>query len=237
MWTSTFYGHWDYWELEDKVTFNGPEKLIEVVPGITSLSVQADIYSAFKRWVQLNDNAKYLEAIIAIGGQELRPGEFLDSTFFLVNGWKLKPYPGSYDLVITGNIVSEDQSPIRVDADEPDMGSNNINIATNSSVIVRQVETGSGGSGSFTQEDRSNLVTVRDKVFAIEGILEGTITARLEEAQAAQITDLQSKLKDLWELHGLNTAKPVTVSPTGRSVGDITQNITESGDTVTVTRE
>lgn len=43
---TTFFGFWDYWELRHKVTFDGVNKLIEVNPGVTSLDVQRDLYSA-----------------------------------------------------------------------------------------------------------------------------------------------------------------------------------------------
>ena len=51
-----------------KVTFDGPNKLIIVNPGIVELDVQVDIYSDWKEWAATGDNLKYPPALRTIGG-------------------------------------------------------------------------------------------------------------------------------------------------------------------------
>jgi len=152
MLTSAFYGYFDYWNLYHKVTFDGINKLIIVNNGVTQLDVKRDVYSSWKEWVFLEQNSQYERALETVGGEPTVAGQFLDVTYFLVNGWKIKPYSGSYTLNIIGNIFDIDGGQIKVDADINPLFPNNISINTNTSVIVRQVSSGgSGGSGDNTE--------------------------------------------------------------------------------------
>lgn len=131
-----YYGFWDYWKLYHKVTFDGANRLILVNEGVTDLDVQRDIYSAWKEWALYETNARYLKAINVIGGEPTVGAEKLDATYFLINGWKIKPYPGSYTLNIRGNIFDVDGGEIKVNADRDPLFSNNITLNLNTSVIV-----------------------------------------------------------------------------------------------------
>ena len=106
-----FYNQWDYWGLFNKVTFDGPNKLIYIVDEVTEIDVKRDIYSAWKEWVLVGGhvNAKYLAAIRGTGGDPLGGGTFLDGYFFLINGWKLVPPKDNLtaDINITGNLYDE----------------------------------------------------------------------------------------------------------------------------------
>ena len=68
-----FYNQWGYWELFNKVTFDGPNKLIYIVDEVTELDVKRDIYSAWKEWVLVNGhiNSKFEPAIRGTGGDPL----------------------------------------------------------------------------------------------------------------------------------------------------------------------
>ena len=68
MLTSLYYGHWDYWELRHKVTFDGVNRLIWINDGVTSLDMQIDVYSDWKEWMLLGDNTKYYSAFNTVGG-------------------------------------------------------------------------------------------------------------------------------------------------------------------------
>jgi hypothetical protein len=75
-----------------KVSFDGPNKLIHVLPGVGSLDVKADIYSRWKDWIMVTDNAKYLQALRTTGGDPTNPSntEFAPRYYFLTNGWRVK---------------------------------------------------------------------------------------------------------------------------------------------------
>lgn len=113
-----FYGNrwmWDPDQYPDqKVVFDGLNKLIYVNEGVTELDVKIDIYSAWKEWV-LNSpeypyTATWKEAISVIGGEPLNDTLNVGSTFFLENGWRIQPYSSStpYTLSINGNIFTRE---------------------------------------------------------------------------------------------------------------------------------
>jgi len=102
---------WDHWNLFHKVSFDGPNKLILVSEGTTTLDIKTDVYSAWKEWVVVlgllnlhDENPGFLQAIRAIGGEPTVGVASIGSTFFLTNGWRLKSYPGNYTLQVNGNI-------------------------------------------------------------------------------------------------------------------------------------
>jgi hypothetical protein len=117
------YGYYEFWELYDpandfygnqKVTFDGIYKIIYVNEGETDLNVQSDLYSNWKEWVQVRDNAKYEQAFTAIGGQPISDVQSVGITYFLENGWRIQPWPGNYVLTIDGNLYTREagQNPI-----------------------------------------------------------------------------------------------------------------------------
>lgn len=79
----------EYWGLNGKVTFDGVLKLITVGDSTNNLSIKTDVYSAWKEWAMLRDNAKYLPAIRASGGDPIGGGEFTGDVYFLINGWRI----------------------------------------------------------------------------------------------------------------------------------------------------
>ena len=201
MLTSLYYGHWDYWELRHKVTFDGINKLILINDGVTELDMQIDVYSDWKEWMLLYDNTKYLSAFNTVGGEPTIAGQRLDVTYFLINGWKFKPFPGSYDLVIVGNVFDVDGGSIKVPADILAGEPNNISITTNTSVIVRQIDSTSSTGSAWdpdtivsaslfgVQEDA--LYNIEGRVIAIETILQSPVTASLVPSQSSSLWNVE----------------------------------------------
>lgn len=135
-----YYNYWDYWNFYHSVTFDGPNKLILVNDGVTELDVRVDIYSDWKEWMLGHDGiipSRYIDAVENIGGQPLPGGRVVGSTFFLINGWRIKPYSGSYQLRVNGNLyTTEGDSPF-VDADGY---LNNIRIESTVSTLVEALQ-------------------------------------------------------------------------------------------------
>ena len=125
-----------------KVTFDGPNKLIIVNSGQTYISVKTDLYSAWKQWVQIGNNMAFLPALSAIGADPLPGGAVLGSTFFLENGWKIRPYEGNHTLTIVGNLYSRDGSDPFVDT----LGTWNIRIVSSVSTLVETTTVGGVGT-------------------------------------------------------------------------------------------
>ena len=210
--TSLYYGFWDYWELHHKVTFDGVNKLILINEGETSIDIQRDIYSAWKEWVRQESNSRYLKALNVIGGESTVGDEKLDATYFLINGWRIKPYPGSYTLTLTGNIFEVDGGEIKVDADINPLFPNNITINLNTSVIVRRLETTS--SGSFSNNVTASLVPAQ--------------SASLSSIET-QINSMNTWLKEVWQMHGLENGSELKVTQTSRTFANVSQSISTVG--------
>lgn len=225
MWTSAYYNHWDYWKLYHKVTFDGINKLILVNDGVTSLDVQIDIYSSWKEWILLDDyiNAKYEQALTTVGGEPTIENQKLDVTYFLINGWKIKPYPGSYTLNIVGNLFDVDGGEIKVSADTSFAGGlvvpNNITINTNTSVIVRQVTP----EVYFSDTDRGTLSDVSASVVDIQSTL---------DSQGLQIDDISGSVNSnnnlLLDISSSNSSEFNSISASNSYQEQILQELSAS---------
>jgi hypothetical protein len=126
-------------------TFDGPNKLIILSAGTTVLDVK-DLYSRWKDWVAVSDNSKYLPAVVVLGGDPLPGGRYLGTTYFIENGWKIRPYEGNHTLVVSGNMYSRDGSDPFVNT----IGSYNVRIMITVSNLVDTVATG-GGVGTVAE--------------------------------------------------------------------------------------
>ena len=160
----------DIWEYNHKVTFDGQNKLILINKDVTEINVQVDIYSDWKEWLKLRDNAKYLQALRAVGGDSLGGGESLGGQFFLLNGWRLRTWEGDHTLNVNENI--------RIDEFDPDIltspnvfvrtvGQYEILINLAVSQITNVVE-GGGSSGSFDSTDRTTLTNIETIVQSMQ---------------------------------------------------------------------
>lgn len=92
------YGFWEFWAPyspangifgQQKVTFDGDNKRIIINPEETNIFVKPDIYSAWKEWLSVRDNSKYLPAFSTTGGDPVGGGLYTGDVYFLINGWKV----------------------------------------------------------------------------------------------------------------------------------------------------
>ena len=183
-----YYNYWDYWNLYHKVTFDGPNKLILVNPGVTELDVKEDIYSDWKEWMLGHDSvitAMYLEASEAIGGQPLPGSRFLGSTFFLVNGWRIKPYSGSYRLTVNGNLYTTEGDTPYLDADG---NLNNIRIESVVSTLVETV-------GVLNVDSATSLANIANEVW--NTTLSEVASAGADSENAAETVEAIKRLTAL----------------------------------------
>lgn len=96
--------------MADIVTFDGPNKIItEIsVAGDNEMDV-VEIYSEWKEWAAASDNFKFLNAFAVVGGDPISPVQNLGSTFFLENGWRIRPAELSHKLTLIGNIFTREE--------------------------------------------------------------------------------------------------------------------------------
>lgn len=153
------------------ITFNGVTKVISFDTSTTSVDVQ-DIYSRWVDWILTSDNSKYLPAIRAIGGDPLPGGKALGLTYFLLNGWKIKPYEESHTLTVNGNLYSEDGSNPFIDT----VGDYQVMVISSVSNLVDSVSSGSSG---LTTEEHDKLMGMSDS---------GSLTPTQEEQLMKTLT-------------------------------------------------
>jgi len=165
---SLYFANWTFWEAYDpesgtyggqKVTFDGPNKLILINDGETEIDFRVDVYSNWKEWLLSAENAKYEEAISVIGGDPLPGNRILGSTFFLENGWRIRSWEGDHILTITGNVFTrEGDDPVL-----PSEGEHKITVNFNTSTLVE-------GGRQIGAELGIDSVLQIDEVWKIHGL-------------------------------------------------------------------
>lgn len=202
-----------------KVTFDGVNKIIQVNNNITSLDVKIDLYSDWKEWTLISDNSKFLPAFSAIGGDPL-PSSNLGTTYFIENGWKIRPYEGNHTLRISGNLYARDGSdPV---------------INTTGSFNVRVVQTVSNIVDTITTSGSS--LTAQQVATAVRDELQSEL-AHLVSLANGLTTTQATQLLEIYNLYGLDPTKPLIVSNTTRSAGfGISQTITKVANQTTIQR-
>lgn len=89
--------------------FNGTDKIITFDASTLSLDIQ-DLWSRYADWLEISDNSKYLQAMRIVGGDSLPGSKQLGITYFMLNGWKIRPFEETHVLSVDGNLYSEDGS-------------------------------------------------------------------------------------------------------------------------------
>jgi hypothetical protein len=131
-------------------TFDGDNLRIILDSGVTSVDVEIDLYSDWKEWSQLSDNAKYPAAFRTVGGDALTPGIDAGAYFFIQNqsGWRIRPPEENITILVNGNLAPEESTlPILV----PTLG--------NFSVLV-------DGLQPITQNVDTILTSVQESLYA-----------------------------------------------------------------------
>lgn len=132
-------------------TFDGPNKRIVLTAGTTNVSVQ-DMYSRWIDWLDADtNNGRYLPAFSTVGGDPLPGGIYLGTTYFLENGWKVRPQEADHQLTISGNICSRDGSSPLV----PTIGTYNVVVSMTVSNLLNTVAT---GGNSYTLGEIADAV-------------------------------------------------------------------------------
>ena len=89
------FGHWVEWALEEKIVFDGVNKLMVVYDHITTLDIQEDVWSAWVRWRGMGNRGydRFEDAMDFSGYDEIPDGRGGTTrtglTYFLTNGWRL----------------------------------------------------------------------------------------------------------------------------------------------------
>jgi len=113
-------------------------------PAVVVLQAR-EIYSEWKDWL-LADPARlgYPPAFTVIGGESFTLTEAAGSTFFLENGWRIRPNEYAHKLQVVGNIVAKDVLTGIADQSVfvPTLGAYNVHTETKVSNLVDQIALG-----------------------------------------------------------------------------------------------
>lgn len=89
------------------ITISGGAKTITL--GTAGSFSAEEIYSDWKEWVALVDNAKYLPAFSTSGGEDVGGGQEIAPYFFVRNdlGWVVKMPSADGEIIISGNLFPQ----------------------------------------------------------------------------------------------------------------------------------
>jgi len=212
------YGNWQFWSVynpplllgNQKVTFDGPNKVIIVNEGVTELDFREDVYSAWKEWVldpnQLN--SKYDYALTAIGGDPLPGDRQLGTTYFLENGWRMRTWEGDHELTVTGNVFTRTGVPLFVSTLNPWTITINLNTATLVETILPDI--------SIQQEDIDGIATA-----TWAEVLSGTSAG---DRLIALATALANVDQDVWD-YIIDSGKSQSAGDKLKAIATKTQDI------------
>jgi len=149
-------------------TFDGPNKLIILDPGTTSITAPV-LYSEWKDWMMIGTNSRFLPAFgQSVGGEPIGGGQLVGSFFFIQNGWRIRPQEASHTLIITGNLFPV---PDNAAVMAPTVGSYNVIVSFARSSISTTTVT-----GSVAQDDITAIKQL------VEDNLDAAISTRLAES-------------------------------------------------------
>ncbi len=205
------------------VTFDGVNRIItEVSTGTDNEISVAEVYSRWKLYVKANP--QFLQAMSVVGGDPITPTQNLGATFFLENGWRIRPAEFSHKLTMVGNLFTREpgQSPF-VDT----IGAFTVNTETRVSSLV---------DSSVSRLDLAQLLqfVYIDTENGVDGTDEGvgTPTNPVSNIADARVIANRDKLRgykirgevtldqnyDGWEFEGLGSEDAATVILGGQSV-------------------
>lgn len=228
MFTSINFGFWEFWDYNptlgffgsQKVTFDGVNRLILINAGETEIDVKEDIYSNWKEWTRVRDNSKFPTAITVIGGEAIGAGTFVGATYFLENGWRIKPYQGNYIISFNGNIYT------RESGGNPVIPTSGVSANfVRSSIVASTLQIA-------PSTDLSEVLVATNEIKAQNTTIQSNTSSLISTGNATL-----DKLIEVWKVLGLDPDNPQTITDASITVGGITITIAQPDeDTTTVTR-
>lgn len=230
------------------VTFDPGNRRIVIDDGVTSVSARS-IYSRWKEWVQTQP--QYEPAFRVVGGDPIGGGLFVASYFFLINGWRVRPYEGNHTLVIDGNLIVDGGGVPVVQT----IGNFNVSVQLTVPVQAQGIST-SGSTGptaadiwshpsrTLTSSGTGGGATLAEIESSTILAKEATVLSRASQTSvdnlsisAGGLTPNQATmLLEMYELLGLDPTKPLVVTETSRTVGSINQTILTDTSQTIITR-
>lgn len=174
----SIWGAWgEDWLLNDKVSFDGINKIIYVHPEVTTFDIRADLYTSWVDWVVLRDNLKFESALRTTGLDPIGAGVFTGDVYFLVNGWKLSI--NTQRVKVTGVLYSDNYDTAYYTEDlSPQYP---VTVAA----LVNTVSTGSSSGGASATELRQEMDNNSVKLAQIKSLIESLDFPTAQETSTA----------------------------------------------------
>ena len=131
------------------IAFDPVNKYILVTSPTTELTALA-LYSATMDWCDEQPTIVHSVPMKAVGKAPLGGGVYTDSIFILQDGWKIKFWSGTYQAVIMGTVITDDETPRTV---PPDSGNVEVIFQVSSQGIVIP------GEGEWTQIEKDAIIS------------------------------------------------------------------------------
>ena len=149
-----------------------------------------ELYSRWKEWVQLSDNAKYLPAFSTVGGEPLGGSIFVSQYFFLLNGWRIRPMEANQTLIIEGNLsVLGGGNPV-----VPTLGTYQVLVQYTVPVAAQAIATSGGGGGSSPEAIAAAVRTELAPELAKIDEMEFTVAGQLD----VNVRSVSNKPLKMW---------------------------------------
>jgi len=169
-------------------SFDGTTKVVSLTAGTTSLDA-ADLYSAWKDWVLVGDNAKYLQGMSVVGGDPISSTNSIAPYFFLTNGWRVKPQEAHHQLEVEGALLTDT-------GDEPFIPTTGVyRVLVRHTVPVRAegVFTTGGGGGGDPEEIATEVLDTQQVETGVSvrqalRLLAAALAGKVSGAGTGQIT-------------------------------------------------
>ena len=148
-------------------TFDG-ETLIIQLPNVGTYDVESELYSAWKEWVVLSDNAKYPIAFETTGGDDIGGGQQIAPYFFCRNdlGWRIKAPAANGEVIIVGNLFPRNSlEPMFIES-----GGFDAFIRQEVSTRAVVVETSVSGLTSGESQLLSTMNSLVDELHKLQGL-------------------------------------------------------------------
>jgi hypothetical protein len=127
--------------MADVVTFDPVNlRIVEISTGGDNELDLVEIYSEWKDWL-LADPLRlgFPPAFREVGGDPISLTQSLGTTFFLLNGWRIRPAESHHKLTIVGNVFTE---PAGESVFVPTFGAFTVNTETRVSNLIDMINTG-----------------------------------------------------------------------------------------------
>jgi len=141
-----------------KINFDGKNYYARIITGVVEIDTQIDLYSDWKEWVKSGSGAMFHPMFDTFGGNPLGGGRLAGDYYMFQNqniasgvqGWRIVPWCGDYELTIVGNLYPADISkPIHI---KPS-GACNVFVRFDTSPLTQTVEVGS----AVLPEDKTEI--------------------------------------------------------------------------------